>query len=100
VRGVPAQFGPVEGGAGGPTATLGLKLAWVSELPMTFSGNVLVHLTAGSSSGGRIDKDYRGRAIRTAGWSYGVDTMQSAIDGAFADALNQMAPELTRLCQA
>jgi hypothetical protein len=100
VRGLTPRFGAAGGDTTLPTARLDLKLAWVSELPMTFSGNVVVHLTARSPSGEVIDKDYRGRATRTAGWSMGVDTMQSAIDGAFADALDAIAPDLTKLCKA
>jgi hypothetical protein len=100
VRGVPARFGPVAGDPTAPTARLDLKLAWVSELPGTYAGNVSVHLAARAPGGTTIDKDYRGRATRTAGWSGGVDTMQSAIDGAFADALNAIAPDLTKLCKS
>ena len=49
---------------------------------------------------GQADRSYRGRVARTAYWSGGTDTLQSAVDGAFADALDEMAVDLKGMCTA
>lgn len=87
---------PIE--TGSPTATFALQTAWISSTEGTYSGNVVIHLTARNSAGTIVDKVYRGRATRTAYWSGGVDTLQSSIDGAFAVALDSMAIDLKKIC--
>jgi hypothetical protein len=99
-RGVLPVFGP--GTNAVPTtvtAHFKLRTAWISNAADAYNSNVVVHLNARGSASQSLDQDYRGRSTRTAYWSGGVDTLQSAIDGAFADALNTMAIDLKRLCK-
>ena len=95
-RGVIAQFdAPAT-----VNAQFSLQTAWITDSADNFNANVVLHLRAQVQGSERsIDQTYRGRAVRTAYWSGGVDTMQSAVDGAFADALNRMAPDLKVLCE-
>jgi hypothetical protein len=97
-RGVKVGFRPDAVGAGLSTARLILQTAWIAGGEVTYSGNVVVKLEARAEGGRTIDQIYRGRASRTAYWSGGADTLQSAVDGAFADALDAMAADLRNLC--
>jgi|GEM_PF-2081453 len=83
-----------------PTASLTLQTAWIASTVVTYSANVVLRLQASAPGGATIDRMYRGRVSRTAYWSGGVDTLQSAMDGAFADALDAMAADLKPLCGA
>ena len=98
-RGVKALF-DAAGRPGGPTARFVLKTAWVAESVDTYSAVVVVTVQAQGADGRAVDRTYRGRVARTAYWSGGVDTMQSAVDGAFADALDAIAADLKPLCQS
>ena len=98
-RGIRPVFGSdAAAEATAPTATFALQTAWISSTDVTYTGAVAIHLTAQGAGETVIDKIYRGRATRTAYWSGGVDTLQSAMDGAFADALDAMAIDLGKAC--
>lgn len=80
--------------------------AWISGSVETYTGSVVLRVTTldepGTgqipSSSQAIDQVYRGRISRTAYWSGGTDTLQRAINGAFADALDGLAMDLRKLC--
>jgi hypothetical protein len=99
-RGVKPDFGAdatVENSA--PTVSFTLQTAWIASTTVTYSASVVIQLKAHGAAGQSLDKSYRGNVSRTAYWSGGVDTLQSAIDGAFADALDAMAVDLRTLCE-
>lgn len=83
-----------------PSARFTLQTAWIQSTVVTYSASVVVKLKAEGPAGAAVDQSYRGRVARTAYWSGGTDTLQSAIDGAFADALDMMAVDLKSLCTA
>ncbi len=85
---------------GMPVVAIGLQTAWVASAATVYSANVVVHVAVDGVGARHIDKVYRGRVSRTAYWSGGSDTMQSAIDGAFADALDTIAIDLKEICAA
>lgn len=94
---------PIMAGDGGastsmPHAVFRLRIAWIDSTEVTYSANVSIRLSVGAAHGQSMDRDYRGRVSRTAYWSGGVDTLQSAIDGAFADALDDIAADLKPMC--
>jgi hypothetical protein len=98
-RGVGVRFEPGAAAAPDmPSARFTLQTAWIQSTVVTYSANVVVHLQAENAAGAKIDNSIRGRVARTAYWSGGRDTLQSAVDGAFADALDKMAVELKGLC--
>ncbi len=99
-RGVNVRFHSSAAEAGMSMAKLSLQTAWIASTEVTYSANVVVKLEAHGQAGRTIDHTYRGRASRTAYWSGGVDTLQSAIDGAFSDALDAMAADLRKMCSA
>jgi hypothetical protein len=91
-RGVDVEF------AAAPStksARFTLQTAWIQSTVSTYSASVVVRLQA---EGTALDRSYRGRVARTAYWSGGTGTLQSAVDGAFADALDEMAADLKVLC--
>jgi hypothetical protein len=96
-RGVAARFGENPQG-GSPTARFRLQTAWIDSKVETYSANVVVKIEAQGAT--RIEQSYRGRVSRTSYWSGGSDTMQRAVDGAFASALDAMSADLKRLCPA
>ncbi|MGZ8284510.1 MAG: hypothetical protein ACXW27_16430 [Allosphingosinicella sp.] len=98
-RGVTAQFGAA-GAPGTRSARFILQTAWIQSTVVTYSASVVVRLQAEGAAGSAIDRSYRGRVARTAYWSGGTGTLQSAVDGAFADALDSMAVDLKTLCTA
>jgi hypothetical protein len=97
-RGIRPVFTQEDAGAGAPVARFTLQTAWIASTEVTYSANVVVQLKARSAAGRSIDQTYRGRVSRTAYWSGGIDTLQSAMDGAFANALDVMASDLSSLC--
>ncbi len=97
-RGITARFDAATGDAATPVAKFGLQMAAINDSVETYTANVLVSIDATGSKGRTLSRTYRGRAARTAYWSGGVDTLQSVMDGAFANALNAMAPDLKQLC--
>lgn len=97
-RGVKPGFEGDAAAEGTPTASFTLQTAWIASTAATYSANVVIQLKAQGAAGRSFDKSYRGRVSRTAYWSGGVDTLQSAMDGAFADALDAMAEDLKALC--
>jgi len=100
-RGVTARLEPDAAAAPDiPSARLTLQIASIQSTVVTYSGSVVVKLQTEGGAGAPLDRSYRGRVARTAYWSGGTDTLQSAIDGAFADALNDMAVDLKALCAA
>jgi uncharacterized lipoprotein YajG len=93
-RGVHAVFSN-----GGPaTASFTLQTAAIDSSPVTYSANVVIQVKAKGVEGRALEKVYRGRVSRTAYWSSGQDTMQSAVDGAFANALDAIALDLRAIC--
>lgn len=98
-RGVNPRF-DAAAAPGVPSARFTLQTAWIQSTVVTYSASVVVRLRVEGAAGSAIDRSYRGRVARTAYWSGGVDTLQSAVDGAFADALNKMAVDLKSLCNA
>lgn len=98
-RGVDARF-DAAAAPGASSARFTLQTAWIQSTVVTYSASVVVRLQAEGSAGSPIDRSYRGRVVRTAYWSGGVGTLQSAVDGAFADALDSMAVDLKALCGA
>ena len=97
VRGVSPRF-DAAAAPGTPSARFTLQTAWIQSTVVTYSASVVVRLLADGGTGGAIDKNYRGRVARTAYWSGGTGTLQSAVDGAFADALDAMAVDLKAMC--
>lgn len=81
-----------------PIAKFSLQTAWIASTEATYSANVVIRLQVQGVADKSLDQVYRGRVSRTAFWSGGVDTLQSAIDGAFADALDAMAVDMKRIC--
>ncbi len=82
-----------------PSATalsFALKTAWIDASPSTYSANVVAHVTHGDGA----EKIYRGRSSRTAYWSGGEDTLQSALNGAFADLLDKLTLDLGAICRS
>jgi hypothetical protein len=99
-RGIQPSFGTVPlVEAALPAAHFILQTAWIASTEVTYSANVVVRLKA-SAADRSLDQTYRGRVSRTAYWSGGVDTLQSAMDGAFAAALDAMAVDLRRICES
>lgn len=98
-RGVHARFGNPAAGQNPPTALFRLQTAWIAQNVQTYDANVVVKLEARNASGQEVDRTYRGRASRTTYWSAGSGVMQKAVDGAFADALDDMAADLKALCR-
>jgi hypothetical protein len=100
-RGVGIRFEPGAPAAPElPSARFTLQTAWIQSTVVTYSANVVIRLEAENIAGAKIDDSIRGRVARTAYWSGGRDTFQSAVDGAFADALDKMAVELKTICAA
>lgn len=99
-RGVAVRFDAADAATGAVTAKFRLQTAWIAENVSTYDANVVVKLEAQGPSGGTIDQRYRGRASRGIYWGGGGSVMQNAIDGAFAKALDQIAGDLKRLCEA
>ena len=99
VRGVSPRF-DAAAAPGTPSARFTLQTAWIQSTVVTYSASVVVRLQAEGGTGPAIDKSYRGRVARTAYWSGGTATLQSAVDGAFADALDAMAVDLKAMCGA
>ena len=98
-RGIRPNFGSsVTADGAMPTASVTLQTAWIASTEVTYSANVVARLEASGTGSPPIDKVYRGHVSRTAYWSGGIDTLQSAMDGAFADALDAMAVDLRPLC--
>jgi hypothetical protein len=83
-----------------PSVRFTLQIASIQSTVVTYSASVVVKLQAEGGAGTPLDRSYRGRVARTAYWSGGTDTLQSAVDGAFADALDEMAVDLKALCAA
>jgi hypothetical protein len=98
-RGVNVQFAAAPA-PGTRSARFILQTAWIQSTVVTYSASVVVRLQAEGVAGSAIDRSYRGRVARTAYWSGGTGTLQSAVDGAFADALDEMAVDLKTLCTA
>jgi hypothetical protein len=98
-RGVTARFDAAPA-PGIPSARFTLQTAWIQSTVVTYSASVVVRLQAQGAAGSAIDRSYRGRVARTAYWSGGTGTLQSAVDGAFADALDKMAVDLKAMCNA
>lgn len=96
-RGVDVRF-DAAAAPGTTPARFTLQTAWIQSTVVTYSASVVVRLQAEGAAGGAIDKSYRGRVARTAYWSGGTGTLQSAVDGAFADALDAMAVDLKAVC--
>lgn len=96
-RGVDAQFGAAPA-PGTRSARFTLQTAWIQSTVVTYSASVVVRLQVEGAAGSAIDRSYRGRVARTAYWSGGTGTLQSAVDGAFADALDSMAVDLKAMC--
>jgi hypothetical protein len=97
-RGIAPQSDAAQGHA--PSVRLALRTAWIDSSVETYNATVVIAVHGEASDAAPVDRTYRGRASRTAYWSGGVDTLQSAIDGAFANALDQMAIDLKPLCGA
>lgn len=93
-RGVTARFDPDPAAPNLPSARLALQIASIQSTVVTYSASVVVKLQVD----GEAERTYRGRVARTAYWSGGTDTLQSAVDGAFADALDEMAVDLKAMC--
>ena len=98
-RGVNVQF-DAPAAPGARSARFTLQTAWIQSTPVTYSASVVVRLQVEGSADSAIDRSYRGRVARTTYWSGGVGTLQSAVDGAFADALDLIAEDLKILCAA
>ena len=96
-RGVTARLEP-DAAADLPSARLTLQIASIQSTVVTYSASVVLKLEL--SGAAPLDRSYRGRVARTAYWGGGTDTLQSAVDGAFADALDEMAVDLKGLCTA
>ncbi|HYD37184.1 MAG TPA: hypothetical protein VEA60_06195, partial [Allosphingosinicella sp.] len=88
-RGVDVSFDAAPA-PGAKPARFTLQTAWIQSTVVTYSASVVVRLQAE----GAAERSYRGRVARTAYWSGGTGTLQSAVDGAFADALDEMAVDL------
>jgi hypothetical protein len=100
-RGVTARFEPDAAATPPiPSARLALQIASIQSTVVTYSASVVVKLKAEGPAGEALDRSYRGRVARTAYWGGGTDKLQSAVDGAFADALDAMAVDLKALCTA
>lgn len=99
-RGVSPQFGANADPQSAATANVRLQLAGINASVNTYTANVVIQVEAKRSNGHALSRVYRGRSARTAFWSGGSETMQSVIDGAFAAALNAIAPDLKQLCRA
>ncbi len=96
-RGVDVRFDSAAA-PGTIPARFTLQTAWMQSTVSTYSASVVVRLQAEGSAGAAIDRSYRGRVARTSYWSGGTATLQSAVDGAFADALDAMAADLKAAC--
>ena len=96
-RGVTARLEP-DAAADIPSARLILQIASIQSTVVTYSASVVLKLELEGQA--PLDRSYRGRVARTGYWGTGTDTFQSAIDGAFADALDEMAEDLKVLCTA
>ncbi len=100
-RGVrPLYDGYVSSDPDVPSVKFGLATAWISQSAGGYNGNVVISLTSTASDAAAFSKVYRARATRTDYWSSGDERMQSTIDGAFEDALEQMAVDLKTMCKA
>ncbi len=107
IRGVTPLFdGVVPTGTPPRRVRVTFESAWITGSPETYTGSVVLRVTALDEPGAArpptnsqaTDHVYRGRISRTAYWSGGTDTLQRAINGAFADALDGMAMDLRKLC--
>lgn len=81
----------------GPALRVTLQTAWVTEVTGSYSANIVVRVRAERGSV-VLDKAYRGRAVRTGYWMGGGGSIQSAIDGAWTDLLDELAVDLRPLC--
>ncbi len=97
VRGVTPSF--EADAAGAPTAKFSLQMVWLTGVAVDFSANVVVAVETTGADGKTSQKTYRGKVARL-NWASGSDEMQVAIDKAFSDVLNKMAPDLKQLCPA
>ena len=98
-RGVRTGFNDPARDSAALSARFRLQTAWIAQNVQTYDANVVVTLEARDSSGSEINRSYRGRASRTTYWSAGAGVMQKAVDGAFADALDDIAADLKALCR-
>lgn len=96
-RGVTPGF-DADAPAAAPTAKASLQMVWLSGVAVDFSANVIVAVDATGTDGHTLQKTYRGHVARL-NWASGSDEMQVAINKAFSDVLNRMAPDLQALCK-
>lgn len=100
-RGITPVFdAPADAGAAAdttPAVKLKLKLVWLTPVAIDFSANVVMSIDASTTDGRTLTKSYRGQ-IAAMNMANGTGEMTSAINRAFGDALNKMAPDLQGLC--
>lgn len=80
-----------------PTAKFSLQMVWLTGAAIDLSANTVVTIDATGADGHSLQKTYRG-AVARMNWASGSNEMQVAINKAFSDALNKMAPDLAKLC--
>ncbi len=99
-RGVAPQFvAPDAPAPDGPAAKFTLRMVWVDYVAVDLSANVVVSVDATADNGRTLHQTYRGRVARM-NWASTTSEIQSAVNTAFADVLDKMAPDLKSLCEA
>jgi hypothetical protein len=98
-RGIDPRFDATASAEDAPAAKVGLKVVWIAPVAVNFSANVIVSVDAAATNGKTLQKTYRGQ-VTTTNWNNGAGEIDKAIDKAFSDALNKIAPDLRELCTA
>jgi len=96
-RGVTPVFGPDSApSTGAVKAQASLMLVWISA-GMNMVANVVVHIHAHRNGQPDIDKDFRGTESQM-NWAGANGEIQATVDKAYGKLLDQIAPELFKLC--
>ncbi len=98
-RGITPQFDVSSAGPALPAAKFSLQTVWLSGVGDSLSANVIMAVDAAGPGGQTLSQTYRGRVSKM-NWASGAGEMEKALDDAFSDALNRMAPDLSKLCPA
>lgn len=80
-------------------AHITLQTAWINPVQVSFDASVVFKVQAKGTDTRTIDQYYRGSASRT-NWASGNGEVKNNVNIAFSRALDAMARDLVRLCDA
>jgi hypothetical protein len=100
-RGVPVRFMDEQAAEPLIRSRISLKTAWMTNIASNISATVVIHVRAEGTGHASLDQSYRASSSRMIFWAGISDAeLQKGLDGAFSDALDDMAEDMRRLCAA